>query len=306
MSVSATTGPQIVYGQRLPLGSAGPTNPDLGPSVYWGGTALMDPRLGYNVTRPGVLGWFGVTGIGVIDVAPAAKGTTNVAASQHMTANTALTLATASTGVTVLASALTVWPSGNAVPSGALVFDSNPGVVAFGTADPGTGYTKVSLYDPTKSIARAVSLTSANDLSAINFTVSGYDIYGYPMTQTLAGPNATTVNTTKAFKFVVSITPDTTDGTNNVSAGTSDIIGLPIRADNFSDLRIFMNSTAITASTGFTAAVTTSPATASTGDVRGTYALQTAADGTKRLHIFISPKVSNVGSSTGLFGVTQA
>jgi len=52
--------------------------------------------------------------------------------------------------------------------------------------------------------------------------------------------------------------------------------------------------------------VTTSPATTTTGDVRGTYALQSAADASKRLVVrqFVTP--ANMGSIAGLFGVTQA
>ena len=56
--------------------------------------------------------------------------------------------------------------------------------------------------------------------------------------------------------------------------GTTDVIGLPLRSDYVSETDISMASTWITASTGFTAAVTTSPATATTGDVRGTYTLR--------------------------------
>ena len=46
-----------------------------------------------------------------------------------------------------------------------------------------------------------------------------------------------------------------------------------------------------------------------TGDVRGTYALQSASDGTKRLVLYVSPSVANLSNATnlptGLFGVAQ-
>ena len=99
--------------------------------------------------------------------------------------------------------------------------------------------------------------------------------------------------------------PQFTDA-HNYSVGTTDIYGLPLRSDNFGDLAINYNATGITASTGYVAAVTTSPATTTTGDVRGTYALQSAADASKRLVVrqFVTP--ANMGSVSGLFGVTQA
>ena len=126
------------------------------------------------------------------------------------------------------------------------------------------------------------------------------------MSEVIAAPaGATTVNGKKAFKYISSVVPAFTDA-NNYSVGTTDIYGFPLRSDFFSDVSINYNSAAITANTGFVAAVTTSPATSSTGDVRGTYALQLAADGSKRLSIrqFILP--ANMGSFAGLFGVTQA
>ena len=86
--------------------------------------------------------------------------------------------------------------------------------------------------------------------------------------------------------------------------------GFPLRIDTFSDAQIFWNSALITASTGFTAAVTTDPATGTTGDVRGKYGVQSASDGTKKLVLRVTPKPSALAatnglSMTGLLGVTQ-
>ena len=148
-------------------------------------------------------------------------------------------------------------------------------------------------------------VTSTSNLSAINFTITGYDAYGYLQTATIAGPNVNTVNTTKTFKWIKSVKSSTTNA-GSVSVGTADIYGLPLRADRFfyvSD-STWNNVTILTAA--FTAADTTSPATASTGDVRGTITTVSSSDGTKRLQIAINLHPANVSSVTGLLGVTPA
>ena len=100
------------------------------------------------------------------------------------------------------------------------------------------------------------------------------------------------------------------DGTGNYSVGTLDVIGLPIRSDVFQlglssvDVSLMMNNAAITSSTGYVAAVKTT-ATATTGDVRGTYVLGTTSNGTLQFGAIQSPLGPNFQSSIGLFGVPQ-
>ena len=65
-----------------------------------------------------------------------------------------------------------------------------------------------------------------------------------------------------------------------------------------------MNNAAITSSTGYVAAVKTT-AIATTGDVRGTYLLGTASNGTLQFGAIQSPLGPNFQSSIGLFGVPQ-
>lgn len=165
----------------------------------------------------------------------------------------------------------------------------------------------IQMWNPQALCARAVSVTGAASASgSVSFLVSGYDIYGVPMSE-LIGPVAasTTVSGKKAFKYIASVVPNATDAIN-YSVGTLDIFGFPIRSDFFGDVAINYNATGITASTGYVAAVTTSPATTTTGDVRGTYAVQSVTDKTKRLFFYQNSPVTNIGSIAGLFGVTQA
>lgn len=299
-------GPIIAYGTRAPVGSGGSENPELAPSIFWGGTGFIDPRPGYNVTRWGAIGIGGESA--VVNVVPSTLAANNIAASQTPTAATPLTLVSSTgAGITVLAASLVVWGSGNTIPSGALAIDGAPGLVAFGMPQLSSGNTKVSFYDPTKTIARAVRVHSAGDDTAATFTVVGYDLYGYPMSETITGVNNGDASGKKAFKFITSITPAGTLSGSAVTAGTTDIYGFPMLSSFFGDVSILWNSAAITASTGYVAAVTTSPATATTGDVRGTYAVQSASDGTKRLMIYCNPSINNIALGvTGMFGVTQA
>jgi len=169
----------------------------------------------------------------------------------------------------------------------------------------------VSLWNPQALVSRAVSITpvSGTTTAQVVFTVFGYDIYGVPMREAITVPTstaaATTTNGKKAFKYIASVTPDVTNAIT-YSVGTTDIFGFPLRSDFFSDVFINYDAAGITANTGYVAAVTTIPATTTTGDVRGTYAVQTAANGARRLAIrqFVLP--ANMASTAGLFGVTQA
>lgn len=302
MSKAAWSGPLITFGQRQNPAAGGSNNPDQGPNAFLGGSGLIDPRVNYNVTKKG---WVGI-GTGMyrcLAQAPAALGTAKIAALAHVVSGVAMTLAVASTGITVLASGLLVPGSYNTVPTGALVLDANPALVNYGLADTNGNYNN-NVYDNTKAIARAVSITAAASAVGGHFIVAGYDIYGYPMTENInAAAGAATTNGKKAFKFITSVTPQFTDA-HNYSVGTLDIFGLPLAAAFFHEALVWWNSTLITASTGFVAADATSPATATTGDVRGTYAVQDAADGTKRLSVAVGPGQSTLGGSS-IFGVTQ-
>lgn len=70
------------------------------------------------------------------------------------------------------------------------------------------------------SFARAISLTSANNLGAVQFTVTG-TTNGAMVFEAIAGPNNNTVQTTVIFDAVTSIT--TNNAAAAVSAGTGTI-----------------------------------------------------------------------------------
>jgi hypothetical protein len=204
--------------------------------------------------------------------------------------------------------------SGSPITITALLGNSTLNAIAAERTPFGSAGT-VQLWNPMALTARAVSITptSGTPTANINFTVSGYDIYGYPMTEVIAlttgSTQSTAVSGKKAFKFVASVTPSVTD-TVTYSVGTTDTFGLPIRSDYFGDVLIVYpgsgSTNVVTSVTGYTAAVTTT-ATSTTGDVRGTYTVQTASStNTNRLIIRQSPALYNIGSATGLFGVTQA
>lgn len=185
-----------------------------------------------------------------LTIVPAAVSAVNLAAAQHTVAATALALA-AGAGITAVAN-----------------FQ-------------GSGLTAYALDVP-----RCVSLTSAANLSAMTFTLVGYDYLGRLTTSTIAGPNINTVTFPKAVKWVVSITPSATDGVNNVSAGMSDKFGLPWAITDAGQILSNKWANSLTQDAGtLVTADTTAPATAATGDPRGTYQPASASDGVKRLVI---------------------
>jgi hypothetical protein len=158
------------------------------------------------------------------------------------------------------------------------------------------------LYNPVAMLARNVRITTSSGDSAV-YTVRGYDIYGYSMSEAITANGATTVSGKKAFKYVASVTPVGTVGALT-SIGTGDVFGFPLASLQFGDVNINWSAALIVASTGYTAG-DWSVATTTTGDTRGTYAVQSASDGSKRLVVYQFPMPTNAVSQNGTFGVTQ-
>jgi hypothetical protein len=179
------------------------------------------------------------------------------------------------------------------------------------------------LHNPREALARVVSLTGTTAGAGGAFTVSGWDVYRQPMTETItATAGSTVVYGKKAFKYINAITPNFTDAHNYV-VGVGDTFGFPLRIDEWENGRFYYGGLLMVAATGTLMGVTTNPATATTGDVRGTIQLSTAGnatavasplaaatDGIKRLVIiscnpFQNVTYANPNSYAPLFGVTQ-
>ncbi len=307
MTITAFSGPVVTFPESTGTATPSGQNPEAGPSMFAHALGVLDLRGPFTYV-PGqnfgkqTSGWI-ADACQTIDQVPYTATANNIAGAQTATASTALTLRSASaTGITAgvtITNALT-----GATVTGLLAIDSAMTTVSFGSA--GT----IQIWDPTKALARNITITSnANDTSGV-YTVRGYDLYGFPLSEAITGANGTSGTTAvssgaKAFKYVASVTPTGTVNSTAVAVGVGDVVGLPLRADRFSELLLTLGNTSIIASTGFTAAVTTT-ATTTSGDIRGTYSLQTASNGVLRFTAKQFPLPSNVSSTAGLTGVTQA
>lgn len=306
MAISADAGPLNIFGQAaVPPGSqsgvAQDYNPHRGPSLFDQGLGLADPRYPFSYqpggTSAAAYGWLGTSRIPVLDTVPATKAVAAIAAAANVVAATPMTLVSVNGAGIVVGQSVTNALTGATV-TGLLAIGQAGGAVSFGQSKGN------NIWDPTKMLGRAVAITAAAAASGtVVFTVKGYDVYGYPMSEAITAAANTQTLGKKAFKYIASVTPATTDA-QNYSVDTTDVIGLPLRADSWAyvDLYFGLASTpannVITAATGFVLADVTNPATTTTGDVRGTYAMQTATDGAKTLTIFVSPKVANIGTYT--------
>lgn len=155
----------------------------------------------------------------------------------------------------------------------------------------------------TLDVARAVSLTSTDDNSGVNFTITGTDEYGATMIETVVGPNATTVYGVKAFKTVSEVKSDDAVATS-VSVGSSNILGFPYRVDSKGCV-ISLSADGVPASAATIVAglSTTGVSTATTADVRGTITTTSATpNGTIEFTAVIEV---NPTSKEKLYGVAQ-
>lgn len=196
-----------------------------------------------------------------------------------------------------------------------LATSQNPGSGASFNLTAGTGVTRVTLpngqFGYVLDVPRAVTITAAGANTA-QYRVEGYDQYGQFMTANLAAPSTSTVTTTKAFKMVTAVVNrNATAGTNGLTVGFADVFGLPVRVtDRAYVISAKWDNTLADNAGTLTVADTTDPATAATGDVRGTYAAAgAAANGVRRLVMAIAVPALGCGPQAtriGAFGVTQA
>lgn len=132
-------------------------------------------------------------------------------------------------------------------------------------------------------------------------TVTGTDVYGKPMTELIAFNGTTAVAGQKAFKKITQIAISAAM-TGNANAGTTDVFGLPVRVTSRNRMLTAWDGAFVTTGT-FAGGDTTSPATTTTNDVRGTFLVPSAADGTRVLTCYIWP--TNPDNLIACYGVTQ-
>lgn len=138
----------------------------------------------------------------------------------------------------------------------------------------------------TFDVPRAVTVVSANAGDTTQTaTVYGKDEYGSDMRETLTLNGTTAVTGKKAFKSVSRVAMSALTA-GNVSCGSSNVLGLPIFLPEVAFvLKEIQDGVAATA--GTTVKADTAKATATTGDVRGTYLPNATPDGAKVFQLVV-------------------
>lgn len=162
----------------------------------------------------------------------------------------------------------------------------------------------------TLDTARAVNVDSSNAGDTTQtVTITGTDYWGQAQTEDIAMNGTTAVAGKKAFKTITAVAVDGALA-GNLTVGSTDIIGLPYRVTDAGYILRSGWAGALADDAGtFVAADATSPATATTGDVRGTYTPSSAANGTRRLVLALGLTALQAGpnaTQTGAIGVTPA
>jgi len=155
----------------------------------------------------------------------------------------------------------------------------------------------VATFDVPRTIT--IVSTNAGDTTQ-TATVIGTDVYGLAMSELITFNGTTAVTGQKAFKTVTRVAISAAL-TGNGSTGSTDVFGFPFRANTRNYVLTAWNGAFVT--TGTFAAADATVATTTTNDVRGTYAVPDAADGSKRLTLWMY--IFDDDTQTGLYGVTQ-
>lgn len=154
----------------------------------------------------------------------------------------------------------------------------------------------------TLDVPRSVLVVSSSGTDTTQTaTFTGTDAYGVATVETVTLNGTNNAQSLKAF-LTVSKVAMSASTVGNVSAGTGDKFGVPYRINKKGSLQAFWDATWNSGSATTTLG-STSTATATTGDVRGTYLPATASDGIRTLALWVY--MDDVESANGLYGVDQ-
>jgi hypothetical protein len=150
-------------------------------------------------------------------------------------------------------------------------------------------------------------VTHGSSIVAMTILVTGEDVYGHTMSELLtvtATGTSKTVNGLKAFATItsVAITSAGNAEANTLNLGTGDELGLPFRVDANDLIQGRFNN--LVDVTVFTPAVTTDPATTTTGDVRGTVNPAGTLNGSTNFGVLFA--VAGWDTEEEAYGVAQA
>jgi hypothetical protein len=261
-------------------------------------------------------------------------GAGNSSASRSLVTQVQTTIGTLTIGILpVAATGLSNVPIGQAnlfasgdLPLGTQFGPSNPVANAHAFGGPlGAGLART--YNPKEMSSRNVSIQSVTAIAvAYSAVVSGWDVWGNPMTEIIsAATGQTAFMGKKAFKYISSITSGTTvPASQAVAFGIGDVVGLPMRADYWEEIYATWNGVAMANFSGFVPGITGTTVSNGTADVRGTLQLSTsiitgglatamsviASNGTGRLAVTMSKTTlsrvyANPVNLVPMFGVSQ-
>lgn len=305
MGITANSGPFVSFGlTKSASGGIQEYNEQRGPSVFDAGVAMADPRPAYTY-QPGspvttkTWGWWKC--FGRIDCKPGTFTAVTIATTQVPVAGTALTLQTVSSGC--VTAGVVLHPSSNPQASvTVLAIDSTYATVPSGLAFGQSG--TITCWDPQLALSRTISLDRASTLddTAATYTIQGYDIYGYKLTETITGTSSqgsTNYQSVKAFKYIESITPAGTLGTTGLTVRPTNTYGLPLAAREGWQFQAWLglssNQVQLTAQTSLLLFGSTITNTATSPDVRGTWAsTNTSSNSSNFLFVQVRPRAQDI------------
>jgi hypothetical protein len=331
MTITAFSGPVGQFG-TVQTSSAGTGivgldfehNEQRGPMFSDLGDAMMDPRVAYSY-QPGqgasrlFMNFY--NNQATVDYVPLTINGSAILTSSYSSSGVTTFAIPSSLGVSsngIITTTIIAPETGKATGT-LLAIDSTAAYLTFGSA------ASECVWNPAAGTGRCISITTSSTTDAGVFTISGRDMYGYKMTETLAMSQGTsnssgvTITGQKAFKYISAITNTTTPASTGVSIGFTDHYGMPLYVPYVgANNQIWIGSSAnntgavntLSTANFILPLASTATATSTTADVRGIYESTTPSNGVVRLQIVVTPTAQAAAAITStnvapFFGATQ-